>query len=69
MLSARVKYGIKSELISLTKLEGIGRVRARALFSAGYTDLEKLSQATVERLSAVPKIGNTVASQIKRQLP
>lgn len=69
ILRERVKYGIKSELISLTKLEGIGRVRARALFSAGFTDLEKLSQVSVEKLATVPKIGTTVANQIKRQLP
>jgi helicase len=68
-LRERVKYGIKTELVQLTKLEGIGRVRARALFGAGYTSIEKLSQESVEKLSAVPKIGYSVANQIKRQLP
>ncbi len=68
-LRERIKYGIKSELIPLTKLEGVGRVRARSLFSAGYTDVDKLSQTTVERLARVPKIGLAVAAQIKKQLP
>lgn len=68
-LRERVQYGIKNELIQLTKLEGIGRVRARALYSAGFTDIEKLSLAPEERIAAVPKIGHVVASQIKRQLP
>lgn len=68
-LRERVVNGIKRELIPLTKLEGIGRVRARSLFAAGFTDIDKLSQATVEKLSKVPKIGPAVASQIKKQLP
>ena len=67
-LRERVRYGIKPELIELTKLEGIGRVRARSLFNAGYTSVEKLSQAPVEKLANIPKIGNSVAAQIKEQL-
>ena len=68
-LRERVKYGIRSELIPLTRLDGVGRVRARMLFSAGYTDMDKLSQAPIEKLAAVPKIGPAVATQIKKQLP
>lgn len=67
-LRERVRYGIRSELIQLTKLEGIGRARARALFNAGYTSIEQLSEAPVERLALVPKIGRAVANQIKQQL-
>ncbi len=67
-LRERVRYGIKPELMQLTKLEGIGRVRARSLFSAGYTSIEKLSEAPLEKLSSVPKIGRAVANQIKQQL-
>ncbi|MHB1868465.1 MAG: DEAD/DEAH box helicase [Nitrososphaerales archaeon] len=68
-LRERVRNGIKEELIPLTKLEGVGRVRARSLYAAGYVDIDKLSQATVEKLSRVPKIGAAVANQIKKQLP
>ncbi|MGI0090199.1 MAG: DEAD/DEAH box helicase, partial [Nitrososphaerales archaeon] len=68
-LRERIRYGIKSELIPLTKLEGVGRVRARALFAAGFTDIDKLSQAPIEKLASIPKIGNAVANQIKKQLP
>ena len=45
-LRERIRNGIKSELIQLTKLDGVGRVRARSLYAAGYTDVDKLSQAT-----------------------
>jgi helicase len=67
-LRGRVRYGIGPELIELTKLEGIGRVRARSLFNAGYTSIEKLSEAPIEKLARVPKIGSAVANQIKQQL-
>jgi helicase len=67
-LRERVKYGIKPELTELTKLDGIGRVRARSLFNAGYTSVDKLSEAPVEKIANVPKIGNSVAVQIKHQL-
>jgi helicase len=68
-LQERVKNGIRSELIPLTKLEGVGRVRARSLFGAGYSTMDKLSQAPLEKLASVPKIGPAVAAQIKKQLP
>ena len=68
-LRERIKYGIRSELIPLTRLEGIGRVRARSLFSAGFSTIDKLSSTPVEKLASVPKIGSAVAAQIKRQLP
>ncbi len=67
-LRERVRYVIKPELTELTKLEGIGRVRARSLFNAGLTSIEKLSEIPTERLATVPKIGSAVASQIKQQL-
>ncbi len=67
-LRERVKYGIKPELTELTKLDGIGRVRARSLFNAGYTSVDKLSEAPVEKIANIPKIGNSVAVQIKHQL-
>ena len=68
-LRERIKYGIRSELIPLTRLEGIGRVRARSLFGAGYSTIDKLSAAPIEKLASVPKIGPSVAAQIKKQLP
>ncbi len=67
-LRRRVKYGVKSELLQLTTLEGIGRVRARALYNASYTDLNRLRKVSVEQLAEVAKIGLTVARKIKGQL-
>ncbi|MCL4436999.1 MAG: DEAD/DEAH box helicase [Thaumarchaeota archaeon] len=67
-LRRRVKYGVKQDLLQLTTLEGIGRVRARSLYSAGYTDLNRLRKVSAERLAEVAKIGPTVARKIKEQL-
>ena len=53
-LRTRIRYGVKEELLPLVVLEGIGRVKARALYNAGFTD--------------VPKIGPTVADKLKHQL-
>jgi helicase len=68
MLRTRARYGVKTELLPLVRLAGIGRVRARALFRAGFTGADKIAAASVERLASVPKIGPTLARQLKEQL-
>jgi helicase len=67
-LRARIRYGVKEELLPLVALEGIGRVRARALFAAGLTDVFKLSNAPQESLAAISKIGPAVAKKLRDQL-
>jgi helicase len=68
VLRKRVKYGIREELIPIVMLEGVGRVRARALYNAGYKDMKSIRDASVEKLAAVQKIGGTLARKIKEQL-
>ncbi len=48
LLRTRVRYGVKDELLQLITLRGIGRVRARNLYDAGYCyrDIKKISGAT-----------------------
>ncbi|MCS7125933.1 MAG: DEAD/DEAH box helicase [Aigarchaeota archaeon] len=67
-LSERIRYGVREELIPLTRLKGIGRVRARALYRAGYTSLEKLRSATLDDLVRVLGIGRSTAEKIVEQL-
>ena len=67
-LEERVKYGVKEELLELVQLSGIGRVRARNLWKAGYKRLEDIKRATVEQLASVPTIGPETAKSIKRQV-
>jgi helicase len=67
-LRTRIRYGVKEELLPLVALEGIGRVRARALHSAGMTDVAKIAKAPEAKLAAIPKIGQAVAEKLKDQL-
>src|SRR5919198_55239 len=67
-LRIRIKYGIKEELSPLVALEGIGRIRARALYDAGLTDIIKVAKISESKLSAIPKIGPAVARKLKKQL-
>lgn len=67
-LRTRIRYGIKGELMALVALEGVGRVRARALYNAGFTDVPKVAKAPQAKLASVPKIGPAVAEKIKAQL-
>jgi helicase len=67
-LRTRIRYGVKEELLPLVALEGIGRVRARALYGAGFTDVSKIAKAPQSKLASVQKIGPAVAEKLKGQL-
>lgn len=64
-LIPRIRHGVKRELLPLVRIEGVGRVRARALYNAGYRDEESLRRATVGELLSVPTIGPAIARRIK----
>jgi helicase len=66
-LSLRVRYGVRSELLDLVRLRGIGRVRGRALFAAGFTDREALGAASPARLAGVLK-SPALAEALLRQI-
>ncbi len=67
-LRIRVKYGIKKELLDLTRLEQVGRVRARIMFNAGIKtvkDLKKIeSRQKIEALFG-SEISKRILSQIE----
>jgi len=67
-LRERVRYGVKEELLELVQLRGIGRVRARSLFKAGYQRLADIKRADEKELARVPYIGTEIARSIRRQL-
>jgi helicase len=67
-LQVRCAKGVKSELVPLVELDGVGRVRARSLFNAGYRNLDELKHASVTDLMNVPLIGPSVAKRIKEQV-
>ena len=64
----RARYGVRPELLGLVKLRGLGRVRARALYSRGIKSLEDLRNTSYDRLKQIPTIGEAVAKSLKDQL-
>ena len=67
-LRLRVASGVSEELVELTTLQGIGRVRARALYTAGFKTLEDIREAPADKLALVDKVGAAVARKIKEQV-
>jgi len=67
-LTERVSKGVRAELLPLTRLEGIGRVRARILYNSGLKTIKDLKRAPLERLTGLPLIGPRLAKKIKEQV-
>ncbi|MEN3035385.1 MAG: DEAD/DEAH box helicase [Candidatus Methanosuratincola sp.] len=67
-LLVRVENGVREELLPLISLRGIGRVRARALYSAGYRSIEDLKRASVSDLRRIPQIGPEIVKSILEQV-
>ena len=67
-LTSRLEYGCKPELLELISLKGIGRVRARLLYRAGYKTIEDLRKARIEDLRRIPLFGEETIRKIKEQL-
>ena len=69
-LSLRVHYGVPEELLDLVRLRGVGRVRSRLLYRAGYPDRESLRQAPLDRVAQAlhsPALAEMVLSQVRRR--
>lgn len=65
-LETRVKYGISEELIPLSAVKGVGRVRARKLFNAGITSAEKIRKTSPKKLAEL--LGKKTADAVRRNL-
>jgi helicase len=65
-LRIRIKQGVKEELLPLIRLKGIGRVRARKLFSQGIKDLGDLKK--IDQTSLGQILGKALAEDLKSQL-
>lgn len=68
LLRRRVVSGVSEELVELTTLQGVGRVRARALYTAGFRTIDDIKEAPPEKLALVEKVGTSVARKIKEQV-
>ncbi|MDI9645010.1 MAG: DEAD/DEAH box helicase [Candidatus Verstraetearchaeota archaeon] len=67
-LRMRVENGIREELLPLVSLKGIGRVKARALYSAGYRGIDDLKRAQLSELRRIPQIGPETVKAIVEQV-
>ncbi len=66
-LMARIRYGVRGELVDLVSLRGVGRTRARILYDAGYRSRSDVALADVDALAAVKGIGPALAAALARQ--
>jgi len=64
----RVEKGVKKELLPIIKLEGVGRVRGRIMYNAGYKTIEDIKHAPLDELTNLPLIGPRLARKIKEQV-
>jgi helicase len=67
-LMKRVEKGVKEELLPIIKLDGVGRVRGRILFNAGFKKIKDIKRAPINELVNLPLIGGKLAKKIKEQV-
>ncbi|MHA1444186.1 MAG: DEAD/DEAH box helicase [Candidatus Hodarchaeales archaeon] len=67
LLSERVKYGIKSDAVSLTNIKGIGRKRARILLDHGIRKITQLVVLSRSELSSISGFGPELAKTILKE--
>jgi len=67
MLTARLYYGVKDDLIPLVVgVKRLGRKRARALVKAFGTDLSNVPEAELIRVEGIgPKIAESIINKYK----
>jgi len=66
-LRLRVEKGAMADVMPLLSLQGVGRVRARALHNAGFKTIEDIRKASPSDLTAIPLIGTKLAKKIMEQ--
>lgn len=64
VLTHRLRYGVKEELVSLTLIPDIGRKRARILYNNGFKTVYDIKKARPQDLLGIPGIGPTLAKKI-----
>jgi len=63
-LAARVEHGVKEELLDLVRIRNVGRVRARALYRAGFRSVGDVASADPEAIARIAGIGPRLAKEI-----
>ncbi len=68
VLHERVISGIRSELVDLVQIPGIGRIRARTLFDKGYETTEIIKQTDPDEIIKIPGFGPELVRAIYNHL-
>jgi len=63
-LEARLQHGVQKELLPLTKIRGIGRVRGRELYEKGIKTEEQVRNTPPRKLMDIPSIGQKLATKL-----
>jgi len=63
-LHLRVRHGVKEELLGLVAIPGVGRIRARRLYEAGFKSIADLYVAPPEKIAAVAGVGRETLRRI-----
>jgi len=67
VLKDRIRHGIKTDLLGLVSIRGVGRVIARGLYSAGFRNPEEVAKVDIAELERVPGIGAKRARKIREE--
>ncbi|MGB2841110.1 MAG: DEAD/DEAH box helicase [Halobacteriota archaeon] len=67
VLKDRIRQGVKTEVLRLVSIKGVGRVIARGLYSAGFRSPGEVAKADVAQLERVPGVGEKRARKIKEE--
>jgi helicase len=65
-LTRRIEYGVRSELLELLRIKGVGRVRARRLYDAGYKSIKALAFSDVNEIKMI--LGDKTAIKIMNEV-
>ena len=68
ILRQRIRHGVSEKYLDLITIKNVGRIRVKILYKSGFHDRADLRKATLGKLSAIDKIGMTVAKSIKSQI-
>jgi helicase len=67
-LQLRLEHGVKEQLLPLIRLRGVGRIRARTLYQAGFHSPAALLGVPLQRLASLPGFGPALAADLIRQV-
>ena len=68
IIRKRIRYGVPEKYLELVEIKNVGRVRAKNLYHAGLRTRQSLRDIPLDKLSAIDKIGFTLAKSIKSQV-